>query len=246
MAKQREWIPTDCGSHISASRRRELGVAGLGSWYDVIAAGLIVALSGCGVSSLVEPKTNPIIEDSVGGPYRNGPVATLATTPERRLLLVDNRRDKESFGNFCAEPPADVAESVSSSFQAALAGNLAQPSGQTVEASAELAKALATATQALAQRSQGVMIFRDGSYYLCSMYMNNILEKDDYIELWTALLYKSAEVTTKELAENGGKIGHAPPENLSAPELAKLISLLEQLRKTPDAEVEETAEVGGG
>ncbi len=206
----------------------------------------MATLSGCGVSWLVEPKTNPIIEDSVGGPNRGGPVATLATTPERRLLLVDNRKNKDSFGNFCAEPPADVAESVSASFQAALAGNLAQPSGQTVEASAELAKALATATQALAQRSQGVMIFRDGSYYLCSMYMNDIIEKADYIQLWTILLNKSADVTTKELTENGGKVGHAPPENLSAPELAKLISLLEQLRKTPEVETEKTAEEGAG
>ena len=42
-----------------------------------------LGLSGCGLSAFVEPKANPVIEDKVGGL-----VGTLATTAERRIVLV--------------------------------------------------------------------------------------------------------------------------------------------------------------
>ncbi len=51
-------------------------------------------LSGCGLSWLVDPATNPVIQDNIGE------VGTLATTAERRIVLVSI--GGVSKGKFCA------------------------------------------------------------------------------------------------------------------------------------------------
>ena len=49
---------------------------------------LCVSLAACGLSWIAEPKTNPVIEDRVGHPLFGQPMGTLATTAERRIVLV--------------------------------------------------------------------------------------------------------------------------------------------------------------
>ena len=68
---------------------------------------VLLNVSGCGLSIVAEPKTNPVLEDRVGRARRQ-PIATLATTAERRVVLVDIREGSAGFGRFCAEPPPDA------------------------------------------------------------------------------------------------------------------------------------------
>lgn len=53
-------------------------------------------LAGCGTSFFAEPKTNPVIEDTVGRTLFGGggakPLATLATTAERRVVWATLKR----------------------------------------------------------------------------------------------------------------------------------------------------------
>ena len=176
-----------------------------------------IILTGCGTSLLTNPKENPVIENQLGL-FNFGPVATLAMTPERRVVLVNvNTNDRNgTYGKFCAEPPADVAESLSSTFQAALEARLPELG---VNAAGELGRALSTAAQLLAQRSQGLQLYRAGSFTYCAMLLNGWLTPDQFVDAINNLTVRSVDLITFELDKNDGKIGHAVVPPLGAPEL---------------------------
>ena len=50
--------------------------------------GVTLLLSACGTSWFAQRKSNSVIEDTLGI-FNGGPIATLATTPERRIVLVN-------------------------------------------------------------------------------------------------------------------------------------------------------------
>jgi hypothetical protein len=192
---------------------------------------LALSVSGCGLFS--DPKAHPVIENHVNA--GRGPVSTLATTPERRVVLVNTIDEDASngskphkhFGHFCAEPPADVAESLSATLQAALTAAVQSPTRTSFEGGGEFGKTLATAVQALTQRSQGITLFRDGSYNLCAMFLNDFINQEQYLVRWDALLATSRDLALFELYKNEGKIGSGTPSSLSAPDLQKLEALLD-------------------
>jgi len=182
------------------------------------AAVAVFALSACNYKP-------PITEDSVKPKTWYGArntMATLASRPESRLSFINVAEGTPRYASMCSEPPADAAASISSTFQGGLEVNAGNDQG----GKAELASTLATAIQALTQRSQGVVLFRDASFRYCEAYLNGLLGKKDYFAEIKGLYTDAKLLIEKELDTNGGKIGHGPFLPLTAPTQRKLVSLL--------------------
>ena len=175
----------------------------------------VLGLSGCGLQFFTPPKENPVISDNVSDEKSGSRIfRILSNTPERRLVVFNmDKSDKKRFGTYCAEAPADAAESISSSFQAALEATLSEQGGN-----AEAAKTLATAVQALAPRSQGLMLFRDAGYRYCEAYMNGFIDGKELVRKIDGMVKISKSLIEKELGFNEGKIGYGPPAPLPAPQ----------------------------
>ena len=188
----------------------------------LITVGMPTFLTACGTSWFAEPKTNPVIEDRLGI-FNSGPVATLATTPERRIVLVnvDDRATNTRYGQFCAEPPSDVAESVAGTFQAALKAEANIQSKKTGKIDSNLSQSIATAIQQLGQRSQGIMLLRDNGYRLCEMYLNGAIGPEEYFSEMHLLRTDVKSLIEAELALTKGRIGAFQAVSLQAPNIQK-------------------------
>lgn len=147
-------------------------------------------LGGCSI--LTPPKEKPIIEDGV-----KGRIGTLAATAERRMVLVDLRKDDL---HFCAEAAPDVAESVNSSIRAAVEYSSKGTSANERTAQAEIARQLSTSISTLFSRTQGIQLFRDGSYALCQARMNGDIETSAFQAHLDKLLTQSAALIKEELS----------------------------------------------
>ena len=158
---------------------------------SMIACGLVLVLiQGCSV--LTPPKAKPVIEDRITE-WGKQKVGVLATTPERRVVIVkmpDNR--------FCAEPPADAAENVSAALTAMAE---ASTKGALTNAQVGIANTLATSVKQLFQRSQGVQLYRDGSFMLCNAYLNGALTPEQFAQKHQELLQAVAPLITAEIPE---------------------------------------------
>lgn len=136
---------------------------------------LLLSLTGCGLSMFAGQKT-PVIEDKVGS-WSNHQVGTLAVTTDRRVVLVRLQGDSEGgAGRFCAEPPPDAGQNLTSALTAML-----DVSAEKLDATlkAELAKSFASNFQSFVKRSQGLQLYRDAMYNLCQGYLNHALEKGE-------------------------------------------------------------------
>ena len=152
------------------------------------------ALTACSV--FTPPKEKPIIEDKVGDR-----IGTLATTAERRVVLVDLQH-----GSFCAEAAPDVAESVNSSIRAAAEYSAKSGAGADKTASMELARQLSTSLTTLFTRTQGVQLFRDGAYALCQARMNGDIKGEQFQTHFSALLDKAVALVRDELPQVAKKM----------------------------------------
>ncbi len=171
-----------------------------------------LSLAGCGLTkpSKMQPTIlQPIeVNDKTVG-------ASVATTVERRIFYVNLHGDKT--GKFCAEPPPDAAESIASSFAAAInastGSNAANP-----ELTAAITKSFSNTMTTLSKRSQGIIIYRDGMFNLCQAYLNDVIDKQMYADKSAELLEKSFTLITKELEMAEGRVGPLPtkPEQASA------------------------------
>jgi len=171
---------------------------------------LCASLSACGLSWVAEPKTNPVLEDRIGL-WGKQPVGTLATTAERRVVLVRIAEDDtKTFGKFCAEPPPDAAENIANKMAAAIEAAAKVPEGEA-SAKMEYAKQLATNVQNLFHRSQGLQFYRDGMFNLCQSYLNNIIDERQFIEKAYTLQSMSYNLIHYELEQTKGIIGGPPP-----------------------------------
>jgi hypothetical protein len=146
-------------------------------------------LMGC--SSLTSPKEKPVIEDKVGS--RMG---VLATTAERRVVLIDLKED-----HFCAEAAPDVAESLNSSIRIAAEYASKAASGPERTASAEFARNLSTSLSTLFSRTQGVQLFRDGSYALCQARFNGAMPDAAFQVRFDALLNHAVDLIKLEIPQ---------------------------------------------
>ena len=142
-------------------------------------------LAGCGAFN-----RSPVIEERVSD-FGIPKIGVLATTGERRAVIV-----KMPERLICAEPPPDVAEAIASAVSGAL-----EASGKSSPADVRLggASALSTALMQLTYRTQGLQLYRDGSFFLCTLFMNNIITKDEYLRARDKLLDDSLALIHKEL-----------------------------------------------
>ena len=115
-------------------------------------------LAGCGAFN-----RSPVIEERVSD-FGIPKIGVLATTGERRAVIV-----KMPERLICAEPPPDVAEAIASAVSGAL-----EASGKSSPADVRLggASALSTALMQLTYRTQGLQLYRDGSFFLCTLFMH--------------------------------------------------------------------------
>lgn len=151
-----------------------------------------LAITGC-AGSFLNPRP-AVIEDKLGK-YGGEKVGTLATAADYRVVYVrlDSKKDKKEWSRICAEPSPDAA----AEFSSALAGNIKDNKTQI---DAGVAANMAAAMQQLFHRSQGVQFYRDGSFALCNMYMNDVISKPEYLAAMNKLLEKSSGLIEKEVA----------------------------------------------
>src|SRR5262245_61017941 len=107
----------------------------------------IVLIQGC--TFFTPPKAKPVIEErSADWGWPEKKVGVFATTPERRVVVFKWPENK-----FCAEPPADAADNISSALTVIAE---ASAKGQITEAQLGVASSLATTVKQLFQRTQGI------------------------------------------------------------------------------------------
>jgi hypothetical protein len=165
----------------------------------------LVVLSGC---AFVESrKENPVIEDRIGL-WGNEPLGTLATTAERRIVLVRLNDGANSIGRVCAEPPPDAAENIAAQLTTAIEAAFKQPTANLdASGKVEASRAIATSVQTLFQRTQGLQLYRDGMYNLCQGYLNGIFDKSDFTTKYDTLLIETVKLIELEINQTKGNIG---------------------------------------
>jgi hypothetical protein len=161
------------------------------------ALAIMALLSGC--SALTPPKEKPVIEDKVGD--RMG---VLATTAERRVVLIDLKND-----HFCAEAAPDVAEALNSTIRIAAEYSSKAASGPERSANAEFARGLTTSVSTLFSRTQGVQLFRDGSYALCQARMNGAMPDAAFQSRFDALLKIAGELIALEIPQIAARMAQS-------------------------------------
>ncbi len=161
---------------------------------DVLMMGLAVSvLQGCVLFS--NPPWEPVVEDEIGNGVSSfygatdKRVGTLATVAQRRLALI-----KFSDGTFCAEPPPDVADSLSAALSTGLAGGNGK-----IQIEGSVASSFATAAKQLFYRSQGLQLYRDGVFSLCAAHLNGAITKEDYLAQHKELLGVAKQLIDSEL-----------------------------------------------
>ena len=149
------------------------------------------------------------------------PLVAFDTGAERRLVI-------SSLSPFtvCAEPSPDVAQNLTEALAAALKAEAAKEGSINIE----LASATARVAKQLMRRSQGLQLFRDGSYSLCQAFMNKSINAIQYQDFYTKLLVISSKLIEEELPLlKDEPYDKSPPASL--PPLPKL--QLEDSTETP-------------
>lgn len=180
-----------------------------------------VLLQGCALFST--PPSKPIVEDKIGvedAKSTDKRIGTLATVAQRRLMVV-----KFSDGRFCAEPPPDAADNVSANLSAALAGGVQTPTSPSAHASAQAATALASIAKQIFYRTQGLQLYRDGMFSLCSAYLNGVMSPSEFKEKQMILLNIVKELIALEIPHmdkmKTDSAGEAKVINPAAPNFPK-------------------------
>lgn len=156
-------------------------------------AGLL--LEGCVLWDF-PPSADPVIENSIGKKGDDGKshkVGTIATVAQRRLAIV-----KYDDGKFCAEPPPDAVDNVSSAIAAA-----ASLGAKGTQAEAELANNFASNAVELGYRSQGLQLYRDAMFALCNEHVNGAISNGDLRAMHTEILTVANKLIDKELTGKG-------------------------------------------
>jgi hypothetical protein len=119
-------------------------------------------------------------------------VGVLSVTAARRMALV--RLEGLNRGKFCAEPPPDVSENVSTTLDSALKAKLAN-----LPADVEVAikDALKVEAVVLAKRTPYLDIYRTGTYSLCQYHLNGTIPDTEIIARFKELTDKVLEGMSK-------------------------------------------------
>lgn len=142
-------------------------------------------------------KETPVIEKHIfvknvqGRDYKF--LGVIATTAQRRVIVVNHK------GLFCAEPSPDATDNLISNVTASLEASFKDPTGKNASLAANAAKSLLSEAQFLIQRTQGLQLFRDGSFSLCIMHANGNLTQEKYLEKQQKLLEQCSALIKEEL-----------------------------------------------
>jgi hypothetical protein len=170
---------------------------------------LAVALSGCALFS--SPKEQPVIEDHADNWFNTKKVNVFSTTAERREVIVKFPDNK-----FCAEPPPDVAEALTSSLSLLAQGSAKDKTAGEASARLEATRTLATSIRSLFTRSQGAQFLRDGLFHLCQAYLNHAIDEPQYFALYKELLTKSQALIILEFPDMKDKRADDAVKNAEA------------------------------
>lgn len=120
--------------------------------------GMAILMTGC--ANTIESFYNrQVVEDQlITQDTGEQEIGTLAVTAQRRLIIGNLKT-----GNFCSEPPPEVADSITAAIAAALKANISAEKNL----SAELASNFARHVNQLYKRAHTVQLFRDATYHLC-------------------------------------------------------------------------------
>jgi hypothetical protein len=147
-------------------------------------------LTGC--SLFTPPLEHPVIEEKLNRGFidDSSAVGTLSLTPERRIVLVSFKNER-----FCAEAPTEVGADVSRVLKATADLKTAKQ----VEAGLGAVVATSLSNAVLNKRTQGMQLFQNSSYFLCQMYMNDAITKEQLVRLQLEALNVSASLIDKEV-----------------------------------------------
>jgi hypothetical protein len=170
-----------------------------------------ILVSGC---ALFTPRIeDPVITDNLGPQFGYSIASSLATTADRRIVLVRTRTSPDGVGKagtFCAEPSPDAAENIASKVATAI-----EASVKTVKAEGEgkidFARELATSFESLFHRTQGLQFYRDSLFNLCQGLLNATLTPEQYIDHLREVRALATKLIAEELQLTGGKVGGPRP-----------------------------------
>jgi hypothetical protein len=127
-----------------------------------------------------------VVQDEVGS------VGVLSVTAARRMALVS--LEGKNKGNFCAEPPPDVSDNVSTSLNAAIKAKLAELPADVDLSVSDILKVEAVV---LAKRTALLDVYRTGTYSLCQYRLNGFYTNDELVKSFNNLMTKVLDGMSK-------------------------------------------------
>lgn len=126
-------------------------------------------------------------------------VGTLTVTAARRIALVS--LEGKNRGKFCAEPPPDVSENISTALDVALKAETVKFGGE-----AKLSDQLKVDAVVLSKRTALLDVYRTGTYALCQYYLNDAITGAELNVGFKELTEKVVEAMRRDDTETG-KVG---------------------------------------
>ena len=135
----------------------------------------ITFLSGC-TSMMQAVNADPTRVNVIGADEKDV-VATVSLAANRRTMIVGLAG--EGKGTFCAEPPPEVANNITSEVEAALKATVERDGLAGVDAEGNLKDFFKTTVVQLSERTALLDIYRTGTYSLCQYHLNGALSGTD-------------------------------------------------------------------
>lgn len=176
--------------------------------FNIVAgAALALSMAGCGSSYLTARNANPIVKDSIGNGVfdRDAQVGAFGTDASRRMILVKLREDATKI---CAEPSPDAAAELAKKLAVALSAQVQGAGDGKLNAESDIVSKMPQ----LFTRTQGLQLFRDGSFLTCQDFMNSAIDGAELNRRFDKLLGTAAGLIEIEL-----KRPQTPPPVKSAP-----------------------------
>ncbi len=153
-------------------------------------------LTGC-ASSINSFFNRAVVEDNV-----DNTVGTLTVTAARRIAIV--KLEGQQRGKFCAEPPPDVSENISTSLDATLRAKLAE---LPADIDGTLKDTLKVEAVVLAKRTALLDVYRTGTYALCQYHLNYGITNQELIDSFNSLTKDVIEGMSTENIKKPGEKG---------------------------------------
>ncbi len=163
----------------------------------LLAATSATAVGGCGQRWFADRATNPVVEDYVSRHSFGDPAfGMLSGSATRRTTLIEFPTRDNVRHRVCAEPPPDAVEAYANALSAAIKG-VPVSGGGTL--GADVARSFATEASPILYRTQGLQLLRDSQYHLCTMYLNGVINEDQYRHFFSSIVYNATWLIDREM-----------------------------------------------